>query len=155
MGRVFAFAGAFLFAAGLGAGWTAQFWRYEARIADLQAAWAKEHAAQLTVVRQVERDNYDNILEAYHAATERHRLQMATARAAAAEADGLREQLADFDRRVSDFSDAAVRERAVTLNGLLGDCAVRYQGMAGTAQRHADDVKLLLDAWPGGHFLLE
>jgi len=63
-------------------------------------------------------------------------------------ADSLRDNLSAIKAGLPHLTERAVRERAATLSGLLGDCAAEYSEMAGRAQRHADDVKLLQSSWP-------
>jgi hypothetical protein len=42
----------------------------------------------------------------------------------------------------------ALRKTTVTLTTVFGECADRYRDMAEKADRHASDVKTLVEAWP-------
>lgn len=71
-------------------------------------------------------------------------------RAARLESDSLRQQAADAARKLADSAtpDATVREYAAAVNGLFDQCQRNYQDMAAKAQGHADDVRMILAAWP-------
>jgi len=81
----------------------------------------------------------------------------AEARAAAAESRAadlrrqsasLRDELASANARLSTAPDAAVREYAAALNVVFGECQAAYADMAGKAEGHAADVRLLKESWP-------
>lgn len=130
------------------AGWWVNAQRAEARISLL----GKEHAEQtmragasaLASYSRMEKTKDDAIKSAQERAG---RLQ-ADAGAAAAVADGLRKQLAGVPARIAAASRAAVDEYAATAGELLSACTAEYQWMARQADGHANDARLMLDAWP-------
>ena len=74
-------------------------------------------------------------------------LQLAAA-AATTESDGLRDDLAGVRDQLSQLSRDAVVERAAAVGDILAQCSARYTKLAATADRHASDVRTLIDAWP-------
>ena len=91
-----------------------------------------------------------NYQEALNAARKQADVHRRDADAARTESDGLREQAVSAARRLADARtpEAAVREYATTVIELFDNCQREYQGMAATAQGHADDVATLIAAWP-------
>ncbi|QOQ83709.1 hypothetical protein INP81_07500 [Comamonas thiooxydans] len=130
------------------AGWWVNAQRAEARISLLK----KEHAEQtmragasaLASYSRMEKTKDDAIKSAQERAG---RLQ-ADAGAAAAVADGLRKQLAGVPARIAAASRAAVDEYAATAGELLSACTAEYQWMARQADGHANDARLMPEAWP-------
>lgn len=61
---------------------------------------------------------------------------------------GLRDDLAEYRRRLSEYSDATARAYADTGLRLLGECQERYRDMATVAQGHYNDWRTLSEAWP-------
>ena len=131
-----------------GAAWQTQEWRYDAQIADIKAkhatalARANQKALDDTIKMQRTKD------EAIKAAEQRAKTQAANAAAARSERDGLRAQLAATTVQLPSASCASVRDYATTITGLFDQCAGAYQDMAGQAQGHAADSRLMLEAWP-------
>lgn len=72
----------------------------------------------------------------------------ADANLARSERDGLRNAIRAGGRDLSNAPRAALIERADTLGELLDQCATAFEGLAGKADRHANDARLLLDGWP-------
>jgi hypothetical protein len=89
--------------------------------------------------------------EAENAQTEsRKRLEtMEAERAALAAAAGrLRRDVSALRARLADAPAPACLVAADTLGELLGRCEGKYRAMADKAQRHANDVRTLMEAWP-------
>ena len=130
------------------AGWWVNAQRAEASISLLK----KEHAEQkmragasaLASYSRMEKTKDDAIKSAQARA---ERLQ-ADAGAAAAAADGLRKQLAGVPARIATASRAAVDEYAATAGELLNSCTAEYRAVAAAADGHANDARLMLEAWP-------
>lgn len=55
---------------------------------------------------------------------------------------------ADQALRDAATSHAACTERAAAISQLLNQCGSAYQELGAIADRHASDVKTLMDAWP-------
>jgi hypothetical protein len=135
--------------------WQVQSWRYGNQIAQIEADQARKDeaaalafAAAVESVREDERRLFATVQAAEQEARVREQTHRITAAAARRESDSLRDNLAALKAGLPHLTERAVLERASTLSGLLGDCAGDYQRMAETAQRHASDVKTLIDAWP-------
>lgn len=128
--------------------WRIQDWRYGKQISDIRAQEAQTYAAKLAEERATEQERYETAMEALNAARRRENQNRAAAAAARAESDRLRDDLAAATAQLPGLAGDALRDRAATLGELLGLCAAEYQGMAGKAQRHADDVRTLTEAWP-------
>lgn len=88
------------------------------------------------------------VLKAQNEAKIREAALRGAAAAAATQSDGLRDDLAAERLRYDQLSRDAVVERAAATSNVLADCSRRYQGMAAIADRHASDVKTLIEAWP-------
>lgn len=141
-------AAALLLVLAFAAGWTAQGWRADARLSELQQAHAKEQAAQqsqaLAAYQRMEQTKNDAIQKAQARA---EALQADAGRATAA-ADSLRKQLAGVPARIATASRAAVDEYAATAGELLGACTAEYRAVAAAADGHANDAQLMREAWP-------
>lgn len=135
-------------AIGAGGAWRVQAWRYDGEIANIHAASATALIEVVKATRAEEQEHYARLQESERQARERELEQRAAVQRALAESRGLRDDLSRVRASLPALTDAAVRERANTLGGLLGDCSERYQSMAEKAQRHAADVTRLLGAWP-------
>lgn len=146
--RTLTIAAVVAFGIGSAVTWQVQSWRYDARISEYMRSAAEAQASAVKQAQEVERERYRQLQLAEQAARAREQHHRAAAAAARAESDGLRSDIARIRSELSQRTDAAVREYAATAGELLGECSGRYQQMADTAQRHADDVKLLLDSWP-------
>lgn len=131
-----------------GAGWQVQAWRYGGQIADMKT----QQAQQLANARKQALDDFTRMQGDKDAAIEaaEKRAQTNAARAAVARraADGLRAQLAGVPARIAAATDSAVREYASTASAVLGECIAEYQALAGTSDGHANDARLMRDAWP-------
>lgn len=131
-------------------GWIIQGTRWAADVATLKATHAEVLKAQADKALQdyqaMEKQK-DEAIEQYRKASEADRLAAASAKRAA---DRLRKQLNAVPSRIATATEAALREYASTSSELLGNCTDEYRSMAETAQRHATDVRLLLEAWPKG-----
>ena len=71
--------------------------------------------------------------------------QLSSARAVSV---GLRDDLAEYRRRLSEYSDATARAYADAGLRLLGACQERYIEVAAGAQGHYNDYRTLIEAWP-------
>ena len=142
---------------GLGA-WTVQSWRYEAKIADIQRAHAQAiTTAQANHIAALEQAREQTIVyqrQAHQAA------QDAANRVAAADRD-LRRNRTELGRlrdairarphaacAVPDDSTAPSLEPADTIGDVLAECAATATELARTADGHASDAVMLLNAWP-------
>lgn len=108
---------------------------------DLAKATANEDARKLEQQRQRRADDAGKI------AAKRRVVLVADAAVARTELDGLRNDIIATEP-TRDESRAAADQRASTLGELLQACSRAYQELAATADRHASDVRMLLDAWP-------
>lgn len=130
------------------AGWLVNGWRFDAVISGIKA----EHEEQLATSASNALARYEDMEktkdEAIKAAQYRANKAEADADRAAATADGLRRQLASVPARISTASRAAVDEYANTAGELLGQCTAEYQQVAEAADQHANNERLIHDAWP-------
>jgi hypothetical protein len=144
-------------------------WVYAAAIAVLMTAcganyvlWQREKAAFASFKAEVaeaaqraqeaalkrERQFNNQIQKAQNESRKREVNLRADADAARSERDGLRNDIDAGGRDLPGASRAACIERANTLGELLEQCATALEGVAGKADRHANDARLLLDGWP-------
>lgn len=68
--------------------------------------------------------------------------------ATSAVSGSLRDTVNNISRGVSTASIDALRQSTAALATIFNDCQDRYRGMAEKADRHANDVKTLTEAWP-------
>lgn len=71
--------------------------------------------------------------------------QLSSARAVSV---GLRDDITEYRRRLSEYSDATARAYADTGLRLLGACQERYIEVAAGAKGHLNDWRTLSEAWP-------
>lgn len=131
-----------------GAGWKVQAWRYDAQIADT----ASQHAIALASANQKALDDTIKMQrtkdDAIKAAEQRAKQNAASAAAARRTVDGLRRTLYDFRASLPNASTAALIARADTAAELFGACVNEYRSVAESADRHAADAVMLIEAWP-------
>ncbi|AXF52876.1 MAG: protein of unknown function DUF2514 [Bacteriophage sp.] len=130
------------------AGWWVNAQRAEASIWLLK----KEHSDEMNRAAAHALESYsrmektkDEAIKSAHARAAEH---AAAAGRASAAADGLRKQLAGMPARIAAASRAAVDEYAATAGELLSACTAEYQRMAISADGHATDAQMMLEAWP-------
>jgi len=128
--------------------WQVQAWRYDAQIAGIKA----QHATALASANQKALDDTIKMQrakdEAIKAAEQRAKTQAANAANARADADRLRAQLDGVPARLASATDGAVREYASAASVVFARCVGAYQELAGVADGHAADVRLMQEAWP-------
>ena len=130
------------------AAWHIQAWRYDAQIADIKAAQAQA----LALASEETARNFRAITTKYqgalNAATERETKLRADADTARRTVDGLRGTLYEFRASLPGASTAALITRADTAAELFGACVNEYRSVAESADRHAADAVMLIEAWP-------
>lgn len=72
----------------------------------------------------------------------------ASAAAAASESDGLRADVENLRHQLAGATHDAAVERATAIGGVLSQCAARHQELAQRCDRHVNDVRTLIEAWP-------
>ena len=130
-------------AAGFGAGWQIQSWRYGAK--------EKEHAEQkLVEVRQSAAAairRADSVIAAQSASSIRAAGLRRDLDSARSELARLRIAIRD-SVPATDATTAACPDRTDTVRELFAACATELQSVAGAADRHASDALMLREAWP-------
>ncbi len=111
-----------------------------------------EDAVQLNADLQAAREQTERMFRIHdkaiaEGAQREHDLknQLSSARAVS---NSLRDDIAEYRRRLSEYSDATARAYADTGLRLLGECQERYRDMATVAQGHYNDWRTLSEAWP-------
>lgn len=130
------------------AGWTVQSWRYGEQIATMQKEAAEATTKAVQEAREEERADQKRINDALREANLRAQKNQALARALDGDIDRLRAQLATDTANLSQASLEASRKYAATVAELFGSCTKEYLDMAGKAQGHAEDARLMREAWP-------
>lgn len=128
--------------------WNVQGWRLGNEINGLKAQHAAESAKAQADVRAQELAFNQRLQDAQNAATKRETKLRADAAATRRTADGLRGTLYEFRASLPNAAPATVIARADSAAELLGACVSEYRGVAESADRHAADAVMLLDAWP-------
>lgn len=113
---------------------------------DVRTEWQVSVAAANVDARKLEHARQRRAEEAGRLAAGREAdLRRAAARSVDA-VRGLRDAIAA--ERLRNESSTAAAERAATYGELLGQSAEAYRELAATCDRHVNDVRLLLEAWP-------
>ena len=146
--RVQAIAFGLLLVLAFAAGWLVNGWRADAAMSLLK----QEHSEQVTRNSAASLLTYSRMEkikdEAIKSAQVRAVTLQADAGRATAAADGLRKQLATANVRIATASRAAVDEYAATAGELLNSCTAEYRAVAAAADGHANDARLISEAWP-------
>lgn len=131
-----------------GGAWYVQSSRYTAKIHAIEAAQskaladAKQKAFDETIKLQRTKD------AAIQSAEIRAQEQAALAATARTDADRMRSQLAGVPARIARATDSAVREYANAASVVFAECIGKYQELAEKADGHANDARLMREAWP-------
>lgn len=142
-------------AVAFGAGSGIQGWRLGAKVEQVKTELANERTANAEARTRAG-------AAALHAYTTMETqkdaaIQSAQARAAALQTDitgltndreRLRITLSGVPARIAAASRAAVDEYAAAATVVFEQCTARYSALAGKADGHANDVQMMLDAWP-------
>mgnify|MGYP001005258802 CR=1 FL=1 len=137
--------GAFIAAVGA---WQVQSWRYTGQITQIKAEQLEAVNAATREARATESRRFTNVQEAQNAAQKRAQTARLDADRARTELDRLRDELASTRGGVPGESTAACAVRAAAGADVLAQCAAAYLSMAGIADRHANDARTLIEAWP-------
>lgn len=137
--------GAIAIAAAAGA-WTWQANAYTARLATLQTQYAQAqhravetaHAETIRLQHIKDAAQQAAAVRAARMATDRDRLRLA--------ADGLRNDLATAERRLRTASDDARAGHAAAVRAVLSEFAETAVKLAGQADGHVSDIRLMLEA---------
>jgi predicted Holliday junction resolvase-like endonuclease len=136
---------------------SAGIWVQSARIDTLK----DEHAAYVVQVEanaaqaeqaKLEKETYwkEEVAHAQREAEKRIAKVQADLRSAHVAVGKLRNTVSALQSRLANASREAVLESAAACGKLLATCAARYTDMADKAERHAGDVRTLMEAWPSG-----
>jgi hypothetical protein len=145
---VFAAVGIVAGALGFAGGWQTQGWRLGEQISKMKEAQAEAVNVATREARATESRRFTNVQEAQNAAQKRAQTARLDADRARTELDRLRDQLASARGGVPGESPAACAVRADAGADVLAQCAAAYLSMAGIADRHANDARTLIEAWP-------
>lgn len=135
-------------ALGFAGGWKTQGWRLGEQIADIERASAEASAKAQAAARAAEQSFALQLQKAQDESAKRETKLRADVADARRSVDGLRGTLYNFRASLPNAAPAAVIARADTAAELLGTCVSEYRGVAESADRHAADAVMLLDAWP-------
>ena len=135
-------------ALGFAGGWKTQGWRLGEQIADIERASAEASAKAQAAARAAEQSFALQLQKAQDESAKRETKLRADVADARRTADGLRGTLYEFRASLPNAAPATVIARADTAAELLGACVSEYRGVAESADRHAADAVMLLDAWP-------
>ena len=122
--------------------------------AEVQAEFDGYKVAQANATAkllQQQQEQYNSQLEQANA---KHQANLQAAQAAAnnarAAAASLREQIGAANRNLSTATRPTIVKYATASSDLLGECSAAYQELAGKADGHVADIRLMQDAWPRG-----
>ena len=143
---------ALLAAAGAFAGWqTVQLAESQAEVAKAQAATSDLRATIEKADKEAAEtatENYRLSLKAQNEAHKREESLRAAADSARLESDGLRNDADNLRLQLEAGTREAAIDRAAAVATVLGQCAARYQVLAERSDRHVNDLRTLIDAWP-------
>lgn len=130
------------------AAWFFQDNRYTAELAELRLEHANAVIKATATLRAEQHAITTKYQGALNAATERETKLRADADTARRTVDGLRGALYEFRASLPGASTAALITRADTAAELFGACVNEYRSVAESADRHAADAVMLIEAWP-------
>ncbi len=130
------------------AAWFFQDARMDAAVAEVRLEQTNERLDAVSQARADERAITKNYQEAINEATKRETKLRADADTARRTVDGLRGTLYEFRASLPGASTAALITRADTAAELFGACVNEYRSVAESADRHASDAVMLIEAWP-------
>ena len=130
------------------AAWFFQDNRYTAELAELRLEHANAVIKATSTLRAEQHAITTKYQGALNAATERETKLRADAYTARRTVDGLRGTLYEFRASLPGASTAALITRADTAAELFGACVNEYRSVAESADRHAADAVMLIEAWP-------
>jgi hypothetical protein len=130
------------------AGWSVQGWRLGEQIAALKTAQAEAVNTATREARAQESARFKGVQDAQAAAQTRAQVARRDADRARSELDRLRDNIRSASGGVPGESPGACAVRADAAGELLAQCAGAYLSMAGIADRHANDARTLIEAWP-------
>jgi hypothetical protein len=140
---------------GFAIGWGANGWRLGAGLelakseaSRYRAEVLAEKAAAAERVRKVEGDWNAKYQTAVNAARDRESSLRADLVAVRDASQRLRDQQADAATRIATTPTSTLADYTITLSAVFEDCRAAYAGMGEVAQRHADDARTLIEAWP-------
>lgn len=115
---------------------------------EVQSEWNLDTARRAAADAKLSAERERNINQAVTQGVQREAIIKTLAAGSAASAASLRDAI----KAQRDSNNTATVEtlinRANTAGDLLGDCAARYRSVAEKADRHANDVRTLIEAWP-------
>lgn len=88
------------------------------------------------------------VLKAQNDARTRETSLRAAAVAAASESDGLRGDVEALRASLAGASADAATQRALAIGGVLAQCGARQQVLSARCDRHVNDLRTMIDAWP-------
>ena len=111
-----------------------------------------EDAVQLNADLQAAREQTERLFRIHDKAlaegAQREQALKTQLSGARAVSNSLRDDLAEYRRRLSEYSDATARAYADAGLRLLGACQERYLEVAAGAKGHLNDWRTLSEAWP-------
>jgi hypothetical protein len=125
----------------------ATHWKaYTAGAKNVRNEWQIAISAANEQARETERLRQKAVDAAVSASAIRESRIRADAVRARGSDDGLRDDLAAFNARRT--SCAAEADRTAAITELLRESVTAYRELAATCDRHVNDIRTLLDAWP-------
>jgi hypothetical protein len=128
--------------------WQVQSWRYTGQINQIRAAQAEAVNTATREARAQESARFKGVQDAQAAAQTRAQVARRDADRARSELDRMRDTINASRGGVPGESPAACAVRADAGADVLAQCAAAYLSMAGIADRHANDARTLIEAWP-------
>lgn len=128
--------------------WFFQDARHGAAMSEYQAEVMAEREAASARVRKVEGDWNAKYQAALNAGRDRERVLRADLVAVRDASQRLRDQQADAATRIATAPTSTLADYTITLSAVFEDCRAAYAEMGEVAQRHADDARTLVEAWP-------
>lgn len=107
-----------------------------------------EKAAAAERVRKVEGDWNAKYQSALNSARDRERVLRADLASRRRTGERMRAQQTEAASRIATATAASLAEYTLSLSTVFEDCRAAYAGMGEVAQRHADDARTLIEAWP-------
>lgn len=128
--------------------WAFQDARHGAQVAEMRLQWQDEREANTQRLRIVEGELNAKYQTALNSARDRERVLRADVAALRDASQRLRDQQADAATRIATAPTSTLADYTITLSAVFEDCRAAYAEMGEVAQRHSDDARTLIEAWP-------
>ena len=111
-------------------------------------ALAVERADYESNARQVERQNFQGVIDAVNQSTARQKDLADQYDSVVVINDSLSDSITNIENSLINANRSAIVDYTKSVNGLFAECSSRYLEMAKSAAREQEEARRLREAWP-------